>query len=96
MIRSIRLLSGSGRDHEILSRLAAYGCLQVGKPETKKAIERYLQDYEKERTKGDFWNLLAAGFLEATNLVDLEEAAELMQKQLLAILEELARPESQM
>ena len=91
-----RWLSRSGRDHEILARLASYGYLKVGKPETKKAIEKYLQDYEKERTKGDFWSLLAAGFLEATNLVDLEEAAELMQKQLLAILEELAKPESKL
>ena len=91
-----RWLSRSGRDHEILAKLASYGYLQVEKPETRKAIEKYLQDYEKERTKGDFWSLLAAGFLEATNLVDLEEAAELMQKQLLSILEELARPESQL
>ena len=91
-----RWLSRSGRDHEMLARIASYGYLQVEKPETKKAIEKYLQDYEKERTKGDFWSLLAAGFLEATNLVDLEEAAELMQKQLLDILAELAKPESQL
>lgn len=91
-----RWLSRSGRDHEMLARIASYGYLQVAKPETKKAIEKYLQDYEKERTKGDFWSLLAAGFLEATNLVDLEEAAELMQKQLLDILAELAKPESQL
>ena len=89
-------LSRSGRDHEILARLAAYGYVQVEKPETKKAIEKYLQDYEKERTQGDFLSLLAAGVLEATNLVDLEEAAELMQKQLLSMMEELARPESQL
>ena len=91
-----RWLSRSGRDHEILAKLAAYGYLQVEKPETKKAIEKYLQDYEKERTKGDFWSLLAAGFLEATNLVDLEEAAELIQKQLLEMLAELTKAESQL
>ena len=48
-------------------------------------FEKYLQDYEKERTQGDFLSLLAAGVLEAANLVDLEEAAELMQKQLLYV-----------
>lgn len=91
-----RWLSRSGRDHEILGRLAAYGYLQAEKPETRKAIEKYLQEYEKERIQGDFWSLLAAGVLEATNLVDLEEAAALMQKQLLSLLGELSRPESKL
>lgn len=89
-----RWFSRSGRDRELLARLAYYLRLQVEKPEVRAALEKQLQTYEKERIQGDFLSILAASVMEATNLVNLEEAAALMQKQMLMLLDELARPGS--
>lgn len=86
-----RYMAGSGRDHELLARLACALRRQAEAPSVRQAIEAHLEAYEKECTQDDFWSQLAAGFLEATNLVDLEEAAALMQQQLLLLLDELAQ-----
>ena len=86
-----RYMSSSGRDRELLARLAYALRQQAEAPSVRQAIEAHLEEYEKECTQDDFWSQLAAGFLEATSLVDLEEAAALMQKQMLALLDELAQ-----
>ncbi len=78
----------SGRDRELLGCVAAYVENWGARAETRKAILEFLENYEKESTKGT-WELLMAGLAEALDLVNLEEAAELLQRQILCLVAEL-------
>ena len=92
MVRACGMyLSRSGRDRELLARLAYALQQQAKSPSVLQAIEVQLEAYEKQCTHDDFLSQLAAGFLEATSLVDKEEAAGLMQKQIVTLLDELTR-----
>ena len=83
----------SGRDKEFLHHVALYARRCLERPETRKAILGLLEQYERECTKSTL-ELLMAGIAEALDLVNLEEAAELMQKQLLRLADELAEQDS--
>ena len=83
-----RWLQESGRDHAALARLAAQLRPRIEADETRTAIFHMLEAYEKERAGGTL-GLFMAGLAEALGLVDLEEAAAIIQRQLLAMTDEL-------
>ncbi len=83
----------SGRDKEFLHFAAGYVREWLEKPETRKAILGLLEQYEKECTKST-WELLMAGIAQALDFVNLEEAAGLMQKQLVQLVDALAEDDS--
>lgn len=83
----------SGWDKELLGYLSRSLQERAASPETRLAIERLLEAYEKERAQGTF-ALLMAGLAEALDLVNLEEAAALMQQQMTAMLQELGEKDS--
>lgn len=86
-------LRASGRDKEFLAHLAAYLHQRAARPETAQALESVLEAYEKEKTKSTL-SLFLAGLAAAMDLVNYEEAAQLMQKQLLAVLSALGEKDS--
>lgn len=83
----------SGRDKEFLSHVARYVRGHLAKPETRRAILAMLEEYERECTKST-WELLLAGIAEALDFVNLEEAAGIMQQQLLRLVDDLAEEDS--
>ena len=90
-----RWLQQSGRDKDFLEHISAYLCVRAERPETARAIEAMLEQYEKEKAKGTL-ALFLTGLAEAMDLVNLEEAASIMQKQLVAMLRELGTRDSQL
>ena len=90
-----RWLQQSGRDKDLLEHISAYLCVRAERAETARAIEAMLEQYEKEKAKGTL-ALFLTGLAEAMDLVNLEEAANIMQKQLVAMLRELGTRDSQL
>ena len=88
-------LQQSGRDKDFLERVSAYLRVRAERPETAKAIESMLEQYEKEKAKSTL-ALFLTGLAEAMDLVNLEDAANIMQKQLVAMLKELGTRDSQL
>ncbi len=88
-------LQKSGRDKDFLARVSAYLSTRAAAPETAKAIEGMLKRYEKEKAKSTL-ALFLTGLAEAMDLVNLEDAAKAMQKQLVAMLEELGTRDSEL
>ena len=84
-------LQQSGRDKDFLERVSAYLRVRAERPETAKAIESMLEQYEKSTLA-----LFLTGLAEAMDLVNLEDAANIMQKQLVAMLKELGTRDSQL
>lgn len=83
-----RWLQESGRDHAALARIAGYLRPRIASEETRATLFHMLESYEKERAGGTL-GLFMAGLAEALGLVDLDEAADIMQRQLLAMADEL-------
>lgn len=90
-----RWLQKSGRDKEFLAKVAAYLREKAMQPETAQAIEKMLERYEKEKAKSTL-ALFLTGLAEAMDLVNLEDAAKIMQKQLVAMLTELGTKDSEL
>ena len=86
-------LRRSGRDREILARFAGYAYEYAERPETLRSIEAMLEEYAKSRAKSPA-AILMAGIAQFFDLVNFEEAALLMQKQLLSMIDELRKPDS--
>ena len=63
---------------------------EAAKTETRKKLQEILEEYAQEKMQGaGFFSFLAAGLAQALDLVNFEEAAEIMQKQLLKFTDEL-------
>ncbi|MDD6381912.1 DUF445 domain-containing protein [Mitsuokella sp.] len=88
-------LQASGRDKEFLAKITAYLREKAMQPGTARAIERLLEQYEREKAKSTL-ALFLTGLAEAMDLVNLEDAAKLMQKQLVAMLTELGTRDSEL
>ncbi len=88
-----RWLRSSGKDREILARIATTAYAYAERRETRDELEQMLEAYGRERAKSPA-EILMAGFAQMFNLVNFEEAAELMQKQLLSMINELRNPGS--
>ena len=85
-----RWLQESGRDHEALARIAEMLRPRIESDETHAYLRDMLERYEKTQTEGNAFGQFLAMLAEATHIVDLDEAADIMQKQLLAMADELA------
>lgn len=90
-----RWLQKSGKDREILARIAGAAYSYAERQETRNELEQLLEAYGRERAKNPA-EILMAGFAQMFNLVNFEEAAELMQKQLLSMIDELRTPGSEL
>ncbi len=90
-----RWLRTSGKDRELLSRIANAAYVYAAREETRDELEQLLEKYGRERAKSPA-EILMAGFAQMFNLVNFEEAAELMQKQLLSMIDELRTPGSEL
>lgn len=89
-----RWLQQTGKDKAFVKRLAQYWHKQAATDEARQNLQKLLEDYEEEKTSDNPWAKLASFALQAVDLVNYQEAAELMQKQILAMLEELATENS--
>ncbi len=86
-------LQRSGRDKAILAALAVSFRERVESLAMHEAIEAWLTKYEEERTESDgAW--LLSWIAKATNIVNMDEAATLLQKQLANVLTKLAEEDS--
>ncbi|MBO6203938.1 MAG: DUF445 family protein, partial [Selenomonas sp.] len=89
-------LKKTGKDKEFLARAAAYWRGQVSTAEARRQIKAMLEAYEQEKTGENVFAQLLAGFAQAVDLINYEEAAELIQRQLLTMLDELGHSESRL
>lgn len=79
------------KDREIFIGIVKAMRRTAAKPETCDKLQAILEEYAEEKTKnmGGF-SLLMAGLAQMLDLVNFEEAARIMQTQLLKLLDELA------
>ena len=80
------------KDREIFISIVKAIRRTAAKPETCDKLQAILEEYANEKTKnmGGF-SILMAGLAQMLDLVNFEEAARIMQTQLLKLLDELAR-----
>ena len=84
-------LKRSGKDKAILESLIHSAREVAAKDETRKKIEKILENYAGENTQSSSsFSMLMAGLAQALDLVNFTEAASLMQRHLLAFLDEIA------
>lgn len=88
-----RWLQRSGKDKEFLAKLSVYFARIAEREETRAGIEQLLERYKNERVKTG-WDRFWASIAEAVDAVNLEEAAGLIQKQSIAMLQELGTADS--
>lgn len=89
-------LQKTGKDKEFLARVAAYWRGQASTAATRQQIKAMLEAYEQEKTSENVFAQLLAGFAQAVDLINYDEAAMLIQQQLLAMLDELGSSESKL
>ena len=77
-------------------RVASYWQQQAQGDEARKQIQQMLEAYEEEKIGENPLARLMAGFAQAIDLINYEEAAALIQQQLLAMLQELGTRDSQL
>lgn len=79
------------KDKEIFISIVKAMRRMAAKPETCDKLQAILEEYANEKTKnmGGF-SILMAGLAQMLDLVNFEEAARIMQQQLLKLLDELA------
>ena len=65
---------------------------EAAKPETRKKLQKILEEYAQEKTNSaGIFSLMMAGLAQMLDFVNFEEAADIMQQQLLKFLDELAK-----
>ncbi len=80
----------SEKDTEIFLGLIKSFRTQAAKYETRQKLQKILEEYAEELMKSaGAFSILMAGLAKALNFVNFEEAAEIMQTQLLKLLDEL-------
>ncbi len=89
-------LRKTGKDKEFVMRVASYWQQQAQGDEARKQIQQMLEAYEEEKIGENPLARLMAGFAQAIDLINYEEAAALIQQQLLAMLQELGTCDSQL
>ena len=79
------------KDRELFIKIVKAMRANAAKPETCDKLQAILEEYANEKTKnmGGF-SILMAGLAQMLDLVNFEEAARIMQVQLLKLLDELA------
>ncbi|WP_295157354.1 DUF445 family protein [Selenomonas sp. AE3005] len=89
-------LRKTGKDKEFVMRVASYWQQQAQGDEARKQIQQMLEAYEEEKIGENPLARLMAGFAQAIDLINYEEAAALIQQQLLVMLQELGTRDSQL
>ena len=89
-------LRQTGKDKDFVMRVAGYWHQQVQGETARKQIQQLLEAYEEEKVGENAFARLMAGFAQAIDLINYEEAAELIQQQLLAMLQELGTRDSKL
>ena len=89
-------LRKTGKDKDFVMRVAGYWQQQAQGDEARKQIQQMLEAYEEEKIGENPLARLMAGFAQAIDLINYEEAAALIQQQLLAMLQELGTRDSQL
>lgn len=80
------------KDKEIFVALIKKLRAEAEKPETQLKLKNILEDYAEEKSKSaGFMSLMMAGLAKMLNFVNFDEAAEIMQQQLLKFLYELEK-----
>ncbi|MBQ9442551.1 MAG: DUF445 domain-containing protein [Selenomonadaceae bacterium] len=65
---------------------------EASKPEVRAKLQKILEEYAQEKTKSaGLFSILAAGLAQMLDFVNFEEAADIMQQQLLKFLDELSK-----
>ena len=65
---------------------------EAAKPEVRTKLQKILEEYAQEKTKSaGLFSILAAGLAQMLDFVNFEEAADIMQQQLLKFLDELSK-----
>ena len=78
------------KDREFFIGLMKKIRTEAEKSETRTKLQNVLEEYAQEKTKSaGIFSILAAGLAQMLNLVNFEEAAEIMQTQLIKFIDEL-------
>ena len=87
-----RWLKSTGKDTELFSGLMKKLKEIAAKDETRLKLKGVLEEFAAEKTKNaGAFSLLMAGLAQMLNFVNFDEAAEIMQVQLVKLLDELSR-----
>lgn len=78
----------TGKTDELVEHLLAEFRNMAVEPRTRKTIQHHLELYRQDSAKG-WWQRLALSVAEATNTVNLAEAATVLQKELVLLLTDL-------
>ena len=84
-------IKSTGKDRELFIALMKRLRTMAAKPETRQKLQGVLEKFADEKTKNaGAFSLLMAGLAQMLNFVNFEEAAEIMQTQLVKLLDELS------
>ncbi|SFT54667.1 Uncharacterized membrane-anchored protein YjiN, DUF445 family [Selenomonas sp. GACV-9] len=89
-------LRQTGKDKEFLSRVAIYLRGRAAGEETRAALAEMFERYGEEKVQDNSLGAFLMGLARAVNLVNYEEAAELVQQQILVMLDDLATKDSEL
>ena len=82
-------LQADGRAQEYLAQVASFAKSKAISPTIRAAIRRYLEEYQQQKA-GSGFGAFFANLAQSMDLVNLDEAAEMLQQQLIAMLEEVS------
>ncbi len=87
-------LRQSGKDKEFLSRVAIYLRARAATEDTCRALAEMFEHYGEEKVQDNSLGAFLMGLAKAVDLVNYEEAAKLVQQQILVMLDDLAAKDS--
>ena len=89
-------LRQTGKDKEFLGRVALYIRGRVAGDDTRKALAAMFERLGEEKVQDNSLGAFLMGLARAVDLVNYEEAAKLVQQQILAMLDDLAQKDSEL
>lgn len=87
-------LKKSGKDAELLGRLSKFLAPRISSAQMEENIEKFLSSYERKNAS-EGWSSLLADLAKGFNLVNYEEAAGILQQQMIAMNAQLQDPRSE-
>ncbi len=87
-------LKESGKDAELLGRLSKFLAPRISSAQMEENIEKFLSSYERKNAS-EGWASLLADLAKGFNLVNYEEAAGILQQQMIAMNAQLQDPRSE-
>jgi len=89
-------LRQTGKDKEFLCRVALYLRARAATEETCRALADMFEHYGEEKVQDNSLGAFLMGLAKAVDLVNYEEAAKLVQQQILVMLDDLATKDSEL